>query len=245
MGLLVGFSGAVIYSEFTWAARLRSQLAEQQRSSLEWERMNRQERQAIADMKTISVEEMRSWVATLDEQNKTFANLQSKYHEQEIELAGPASTYILIAAVITLSGVAIIVFWLRDANAAAATTLENAVALAPDEMLRSLAFSSHFNRQPKTVIVEHSPAVPALPALPARYLEDDGNVTGEVVQFFEDRGFGFILPDKGPEKLWFHIRDVMTPDRTSIAVGVRVRFRRSTGKKGPAAVFVRRDGLST
>jgi hypothetical protein len=74
----------------------------QEESLREWERINRKERDAIATIKSISVEELRKWVATLDEQNTRYAELQRLEHEQELRMTGPGISYILLAAFIVL-----------------------------------------------------------------------------------------------------------------------------------------------
>jgi hypothetical protein len=161
---LVGFCAAMIFCEFTWVRPLRAQLDSREKSLQEWERINRQEREAIATIKTISTEELRKWVATMDDQNKRFSELQSKIHQQEIELTGPATSFIIIAAIVILAVIALVVFWLRDANAAAATTLENVAALAPEDMMRSLVLASLAQREPITVVLNDGRAVSTLPA---------------------------------------------------------------------------------
>jgi cold shock protein len=239
---LVGFCAAMIFCEFTWVRPLRAQLNAREKSLQEWERINRQEREAIATIKTISTEELKKWVATLDEQNKRFAELQSKLHQQEIELTGPATSYILIASVVILAVIGLVVFWLRDANAAAATTLENVAALAPEDMMRSIFVATLASREPINVLVNDKPATPALAAPAPRPALENGDAAGEVVLFFGDKGYGFILPDGESENIWFHVTDVLAADHPKVGQGVRVLFRRATGKKGPKAVAVRCGG---
>ncbi len=70
---------------------------------------------------------------------------------------GPATSYILIASIIILAVIGLVVFWLRDANAAAATTLENAAALAPEQMMRSIVVAS-LKREPISVVINDKPA---------------------------------------------------------------------------------------
>uniref|UniRef100_A0A7C4QP03 Cold shock domain-containing protein n=1 Tax=Schlesneria paludicola TaxID=360056 RepID=A0A7C4QP03_9PLAN len=234
---LVGFCAAMIFCEFTWVRPLRAQLDAREKSLQEWERINRQEREAIATIKTISTEELKKWVATMDEQNKRFAELQSKLHQQEIELTGPATSYILIASVVILAVIGLVVFWLRDANASAATTLENVASLAPDEMMRALLVASIANREPINVLVSEKPAAPALPAPPNRPALPNGDSAGEVVLYFAEKGHGFIRPDGEPDMVWFHVSDVLSADRAALCQGIRVVFRRGT-----KAVSVRCSG---
>lgn len=137
VGLLIGFAAALIFCWFTWVRPLQANLDAREKSLQEWERINRMEREAVGTIKTISIEELRRWVATVDEQNSRFAELQRLAHEQEMQLAGPAHTYILIAAAVVLGVVGMVVFWLRDGNASAATTLDNIAGLAPEQIIRS------------------------------------------------------------------------------------------------------------
>ena len=69
------------------------------------------------------------WVATLDEQNQRFMTLESRVHQQQLDLIGPATSYLLIAACVVFGVVILLVYWLRDGNQAAVTTLENLAAL--------------------------------------------------------------------------------------------------------------------
>jgi hypothetical protein len=50
-------------------------------------------------------------------------------HQQELDLVGPATSYLLIAACVVFGVVILLVYWLRDGNQAAVTTLENLAAL--------------------------------------------------------------------------------------------------------------------
>jgi cold shock CspA family protein len=228
----------MIFCEFNWVRPLRAHLDARERSLQDWERINRQERETIATIKTLSTEEVRKWVATLDEQNQRFSDLQNKLHHQEIELTGPATSYIIIAAVVTVAVIGLVVFWLRDANAAAATTLENVVVLAPEDMMRSLLVAGLARRDPISVIVEEKPAALALPTRPKPALLDSGYAAGEVVEM---KGtFGYILPDGESKRIWFHISDVLAADRQNLCEGARVSFRRGVGKRGPKAIAVRR-----
>jgi hypothetical protein len=126
--------GAAVGFLFCWwflAMPLRTSLAAREEALQEWERINRLERAAVADMKTISGEELRKWVATIDDQNTRYAEMTRRLHQQEIALSGPGTTY-LVLAVISLLGTAGFIAWMvRDGNANAAVTLNNAVAVLP------------------------------------------------------------------------------------------------------------------
>lgn len=235
LAILVTF----IWCEFTWVRPLREQLANKEKSIHEWERINRQERDAIAAIKTISVAELQKWVATVDEQNRLFAGLQNKFHQQEVDLAGPATSYLVVGGFITLASIGFVVFWLRDADAKDATTLENVAALAPDDMMRSILVAGLTSREPINLIVESKPSATALPAVQNRFALPNGDSTGEVIQFFAEKGFGFILPDTESDKVYFNLSEVMATDRQTITCGTRVVYRKRIGKKGPKAISVR------
>lgn len=128
-GLAVIFGFTMCY--VTMVRPLQVRLDKREEALLEWERINRLEREAVGTMKTISTEEMRKWVATLDEQNTRFTSLQSKLHKQELELTGPATSYLVIALLAVVSVAGFAAWMIRDDNADAARTLQNAVALLP------------------------------------------------------------------------------------------------------------------
>lgn len=65
-------------------------------------------------------------------------------------------------------------------------------------------------------------------------------VTGEVLQWFADRGFGFIAPDAGGRRVFFHANSVERG--VGIHVGDRVEFGTLQEPKGLRAVGVRMVG---
>jgi hypothetical protein len=155
VGLLIGFAAALVFCWFTWVWPLQANLNAREKSLQDWQRINQMEREAIGTLKTISIGELTKWVAIVDQQNTRFAELMRITHEQEMQLAGPAHTYIFIAAAVVLGVVGLVVFWLRDANASAATTLDNIAALAPEQMIRSAVMTRivHQQIQPGPVVV--------------------------------------------------------------------------------------------
>ena len=138
-----------------------------------------------------------------------------------------------------LGFVGLVVVWLRDANADAATTIENVASLAPEDMVRSILVTCLAKREPITVQGTELPDPMALPAPSTTGRLAGGDSWGEVVRFFAGKQYGFILPDGEAEELWFHAKDVRAADRPKLAQGVRVVFSRTTGKKGPKAIGVR------
>lgn len=137
--LFGGFIFSFIYFQIYVIPPLQSTIAAREKSMQEWERINRQERDTIATLKTISVGELKKWVASVDEQNKQFADIQRLLHKQEMALPASATNYILIVSMVMLLVIALFVYLQRDANLAAAITLENAVSLAPVDMMRSIS----------------------------------------------------------------------------------------------------------
>lgn len=63
---------------------------------------------------------------------------------------------------------------------------------------------------------------------------------GEVVNFFPEKGFGFIKPDGGGENHFFHISDLDDIDHKEICAGLKVVFLAGRNDKGAAAHNVRK-----
>mgnify|MGYP001611187281 CR=1 FL=1 len=61
--------------------------------------------------------------------------------------------------------------------------------------------------------------------------------TGTVKFFNEDKGFGFITPDKGGNDLFFHTSSIVNGPITK---NDKVEFEIGQGKKGPCAEKVSR-----
>ncbi|MFT3960474.1 NYN domain-containing protein [Propionivibrio sp.] len=64
---------------------------------------------------------------------------------------------------------------------------------------------------------------------------------GEIVNFFPEKGFGFIKPASGGENLFFHISDLDNIDQKEVCGGLKVVFLTGRNDKGPAAHNVRKD----
>jgi len=64
---------------------------------------------------------------------------------------------------------------------------------------------------------------------------------GRVARLFADEGYGFIRTSDGRE-LYFHRNGVLEGGFDELAVGTEVRFRESSGDKGPSAYSVRPVG---
>jgi hypothetical protein len=149
LGVLLGFAVALIYCWFSWVRPLQSHLDASEKSLQEWAKVHLRERENAGAIQGLSVNELRTWVAAVDEQNRLFTELERHLHQQELELAGPPTSYLLIAACVVLGVVALMVYWLRDGNQVAATTLENLAVLSGARLATSLGPAA---REPNTLL---------------------------------------------------------------------------------------------
>ncbi|MFD4644466.1 cold-shock protein [Lentzea sp. NPDC058436] len=62
-------------------------------------------------------------------------------------------------------------------------------------------------------------------------------LTGRVVRFDDDRGYGFIAPDSGQEDVFLHANGVLGGG--DVATGTRVTFRVMEGQRGLKAYDVK------
>lgn len=228
--LFAGIVGASVGFFLCWSTMVRPlvvHLDQREKALHEWERINRQEREAIADIKTIGTEELRKWVSTLDEQNTRYAQLQSLLHKQELSLVGPATTHLWISLIAVLGVVGFAMWMMRDSNADAARTLHSAVAVLPSlrEALRE-----------KRQALES-------PATDTRHLERPNlNLTralptnrkkGRVKCFLGEKAYGFIIPDEGNDEVFFHKNSVkLTSESQAISEGDVVSFRLDKDRSG-------------
>ena len=61
---------------------------------------------------------------------------------------------------------------------------------------------------------------------------------GEVKKWFEDKGFGFIVPDDGGKDVFVHQSNIQMDGFRNLSEGQKVEFEKGEGKKGPEAVSV-------
>jgi len=126
-----GLSMGILFAWFSMVWPLTKQLEARENSLEQWSRINREEQEAISKIKTLSTTELRRWVATIDEQNVRYAQLQQEIHRQELALAEPAFGYLTVAVVAVLGTAGFLAWISRDVNADAARTLENASSVLP------------------------------------------------------------------------------------------------------------------
>ena len=224
VGAAVGFF--ICWS--TVARPLVGHLDQREKSLHEWERINRQEREAIANIHTISTEELRKWVSTLDEQNTRYAQLQTLLHKQELSLLGPATTHLWIALSAVLGVVGFAAWMIRDSNADAARTLQNAVAVLPS--LREAL------RERRAALEAATPEVTRLEASYAATIcaSPSDRRTGRIKRFMRNESYGFIAADDGGENIFFHKRNVKLAESQLISEGNVVSFRLSKDARGRA-----------
>jgi len=222
---------------FTMVRPLVGHLDQRENAVREWERINRQEREAIAGIKTISTEELRKWVSTLDEQNLRYMELQNTLHHQEIALIAPPTIHLWIAflAVVSVAGLA--VWMIRDSNADDARTLHGVLAILPSlreglkERRETLEVSG-----PECAKLDSYTANCNSVSLPKR-------VSGKINRFVQDKSFGFITPNGGGKDLFFHTSSVRLARSQMISEGVPVSYRVSKDPKGrPCAADVEITG---
>ncbi len=63
-------------------------------------------------------------------------------------------------------------------------------------------------------------------------------LTGSVLSFDKQKGFGFIKPDDQSEEVFVHFSAIQSSGYKTLEVGQRVNFVSVEGKKGPQAALV-------
>ena len=210
-GLVLGF----FLCWWNMVLPLEVRLDAREKSLQEWERINRMEREAIANIKTINIEQLRKWVSTLSEQNARYTELLTLLHKQELALNGLATTHLWIA-LIAVVGTAAYVSWIvKDSNADAARTLYNAVAILPSlkEAIQGRVEMSTATSLESGQVLEF-----------ARDRHTSPTLHGTIVKYTEDKRYGFISPDLKGNDLFFHRDQISDSSKCESYVGKRVSY---------------------
>ncbi len=158
-GALLGFMflvGVIVGAGVIWVAVVRpsQELHDQRAERLrEWERLIQLERETVATIKTINVEQLKEWIATSKEHGARFAELQRILHARELRMIGGEWTYIALAVVAFLGAAGFGAFVTRGANANSASSWENAISMMPaiqEELYLSLDKQDKISVAPKT-----------------------------------------------------------------------------------------------
>ncbi|MBT0565371.1 cold-shock protein [Williamsia sp. CHRR-6] len=75
-------------------------------------------------------------------------------------------------------------------------------------------------------------------------MSGDGVVTGKVVHYDANRGFGFLAPDSGGADVFLHINDAADLDEASLKPGAQVEFEVQDTDRGSKAVNVSVTGAA-
>ena len=62
-----------------------------------------------------------------------------------------------------------------------------------------------------------------------------GEQTGQIVKYFEDKGFGFIRPDGGGRDVFFHISRLTEGDSTALSQNAKIVFEMGMDRMGKMA----------
>ena len=183
----------------------------------EWERINRQEREAIQNIKTMNIEQLKSWVATVGEQNTRFAELQSLLHKQERQIYQTPSLVYVIAFILSALAFGFVYWMIRDTNLKSEITLQNAISVLP-------ALEDAIREQ-RAVSIETG-TVASLPDPRLEAIENGGsNVQyGTIVNVWENKGYGFISPSSGESDVYFKLSGVSAPQNKQAKPNTQVSF---------------------
>ena len=134
MNVAVGATGLIVGFALCWfvvLGDLKDNLSSREKSLQEWERVNRLEREAIADIKTMGVEELKQWVLSVDQHAKQFAELQQQIHRRDQQLTNQPVWLLSVGGICTIVIVALLYLLIVERNADASRTMENAVSILP------------------------------------------------------------------------------------------------------------------
>jgi len=234
IGVCIGY--ALCY--FGRVRKLEAHLDARERALRDWERLTRIEREQVADVKSMSIQETMKYLAKLDEASTRFARLEQEIFDLEREMLSPGTTFIVIAAIAVLGSLALMVLLMRDANQKAAHTIENLMnvsasrlrdVLGPPQREVVVAVpmdGARLDRQ----IPQHRTSLLSGPA---------ARMTGRIREYDEEKEAGHISPDSGEEDIPFRLTDVVSGAERDLTAGRRVAYRVVEGAKGPEAVEVK------
>ena len=159
IGLVIGFFVTILICWFVWIRHYEVQLREKEESLQRWQEQVRRDIDQVTVAKNISLDQVKTWVATNNELREHYTELQRQLHQREIKLASAGNNTVLIGVGAVVAVALLVVFLLRDAHRSAAITLENVASLAPEDMLRAVLVQTLAARkEPLTIAVEHHPA---------------------------------------------------------------------------------------
>lgn len=215
LGLFIGFISCLVFLYFP----LSNQSKERELSHQERAAINRSERAVIKKMNTLSEETMTRWVATLDEQNVRYAELQS-------ELGKPGNTPIWVVLLAFVVAVGFVAWMMRDSNSQALQTMDNAVLLLPT--LRKLLPV----KEGLTVDVAKEYESLRSPEKSVAAIEDQQTKNGKIVELRSGDKSGYIKADQGGKKLFFHVNENVNLKNRKLQSGMRVAFSLGEDRKG-------------
>ena len=146
---LVGGIAGVVLILVSVVRPMQESLNQRAESLREWERLIQIERETVATIKNINVEQLKEWISTSEESSARFAELQRRLHERELRMTGGGWTYLALTVVALLGAAGFGAFVARDANANSARSWESAISYLPaieEELYLSL------NKQDKLTV---------------------------------------------------------------------------------------------
>jgi hypothetical protein len=230
-GALVGAAAGVLFCWFGVAAPTATNLRALEAALAEARRLDQAERREAAALRRLSTDGVVKWAAAVDAQAARFAELERLAHAQELRLAAPPQAALVAAAVAVLGVVALVVAWLRSADASAAATLDALAGLAPEAAPR-IAVRARHDRHRMLTGASAAPAPPPTPSgRPPPLAVEGPRFAGTVRRIRSEDGSGWIAVPGGPE-LFFDFGDVDAADRELLRPGVQVTCRRGADARG-------------
>ena len=141
---LLALAGGLIGGALLVYGVMGEAVASRERSLAKWRDLARDDREALQSARDMELAGARAWRAALAEMDVEYGRIRELLHERELRLASASDRTVWLGAAVLALALGAIVFIARDANAACAEAVRNAVALAPPEMLRSF-FAVYFD----------------------------------------------------------------------------------------------------